>query len=276
MSSFRLKSAHTVDDADRVSTSPKDLIRRYHFNYPKIDTVESPKLSSLFFWNSLASSNTLVFSELICRIHHPKYKPVEQNIVELLNKVLPELRFALSLIDLLKNVPKDITLALAGLDRVPEEYTYLILPEIGQYRYFPVDARPPAPKHGPTDDKLRDAPYFSRCACIPAQARRVATTVKPAPKHLCSDSSGDESGDLPAPAELTRRAWRPHSSKFLEFSGVLDVHPPTPMHGAPTHRAKTTAKPAPKRLRSSSSDNKSGDLSAPAEPAKHRRSKRLS
>ncbi|KAJ7763277.1 hypothetical protein B0H14DRAFT_2633773 [Mycena olivaceomarginata] len=124
----------------------------------------------------------------------------------------------------------------------------------------------------------------------PAQARRIATTAKPAPKRLCSDSSDDESGDLPAPAELTKRAWHPHSSKHLsqlpsslfnshavlKFSGVLDMHPPAPKHGAPARRAKTTVKPAPKRLHSSSSDNKSGDLFAPAEPAKRHRSKCLS
>jgi hypothetical protein len=114
----------------------------------------------------------------------------------------------LSRVDATQELPKDVTVALAGLDHVmatlaqpPDEYTYLRFPELGAVSthisfpffrhthspYFAADARPPVSQKQATDDELRNAPHLYRQLPNPIKKGKAPAKASKKRTHNSTD-----------------------------------------------------------------------------------------
>ncbi|KAJ7687807.1 hypothetical protein B0H14DRAFT_3533783 [Mycena olivaceomarginata] len=176
---------NSTDDEASDTQPTKRIVPRYHFDYPALPTNDVPIFSTKAFWECFHSSEARAFAKLIC---------------PLLEQALPELRLALSRVDATQELPKDVTVALAGLDRVivtldqpPDEYTYLRFPDLGTVSTLPLFRCGRSSSHVPekaTDDELRNAPHLYRQ--LPNPIKKGKTPVK-ASKKRTHNSTDEES-----------------------------------------------------------------------------------
>ncbi|KAJ7792180.1 hypothetical protein B0H14DRAFT_2624167 [Mycena olivaceomarginata] len=235
---------NSTDDEASDTQPTKRIVPRYHFDYPALSTNDVPIFSTKAFWECFHSSEARAFAKLICRIRNPRYKSGSaQEHQALLEQALPELRLALSRVDATQELPKDVTVALAGLDRVivtldqpPDEYTYLRFPDLGTSPYFAADARPPTSQKQATDDELRNAPHLYRQ--LPNPIKKGKTPVKASKKrtHNSTDEesvralSADETAATTS-AKKSSGKVAPPAQKKVKLDPVAGTSKATPAKG---------------------------------------------
>ncbi|KAJ7690596.1 hypothetical protein B0H14DRAFT_2652309, partial [Mycena olivaceomarginata] len=204
---------NSTDDEASDTQPTKRIVPRYHFDYPALSTNDVPIFSTKAFWECFHSSEARAFAKLICRIRNPRYKSGSaQEHQALLEQALPELLYPR--VDATQELPKDVTVALAGLDRVivtldqpPDEYTYLRFPDLGTSPYFAADARPPTSQKQATDDELRNAPHLYRQlpnpikkGKTPVKASKNGPIIRPT-RSRATTSAKKSSGKVAPPAQ---------------------------------------------------------------------------
>ncbi|KAJ7751473.1 hypothetical protein B0H14DRAFT_2636057, partial [Mycena olivaceomarginata] len=235
---------NSTDDEASDTQPTKRIVPRYHFDYPALSTNDVLIFSTKAFWECFHSSEARAFAKLICRIRNPRYKSGSaQEHQALLEQALPELRLALSRVDATQELPKDVTVALAGLDRVivtldqpPDEYTYLRFPDLGTSPYFAADARPPTSQKQATDDELRNAPHLYRQ--LPNPIKKGKTPVKASKKrtHNSTDEesvralSADETAATTS-AKKSSGKVAPPAQKKVKLDPVAGTSKATPAKG---------------------------------------------
>ncbi|KAJ7767059.1 hypothetical protein B0H14DRAFT_3509882 [Mycena olivaceomarginata] len=222
----------------------KRIVPRYHFDYPALSTNDVLIFSTKVFWEcfiparpALLRSSSAVFA---IRGTSPA---AHRNTRPLLEQALPELRLALSRVDATQELPKDVTVALAGLDRVivtldqpPDEYTYLCFPDLGTSPYFAADTRPPTSQKQATDDELRNAPHLYRQ--LPNPIKKGKTPVKASKKrtHNSTDEesvralSADETAATTS-AKKSSGKVAPPAQKKVKLDPVAGTSKATPAKG---------------------------------------------
>ncbi|KAJ7720879.1 hypothetical protein B0H14DRAFT_3520781 [Mycena olivaceomarginata] len=200
---------NSTDDEAGDTQSTKRIVPCYHFDYPSLTADDVPVFSTKAFWDCFHSSEARTFAKLICRICHPRYKSgSDQEHQSLLEQALPEFRLALSRVDATQELPKDVTLALAGLNCIliavtdsPSEYSHLTLPDLDAGPYFSPAACPPTSQKQATDAEIRNAPHFYRQ--LPTPVKKGKAPVKPSNKraHNSTDEEEKSSGKAAPPAQ---------------------------------------------------------------------------
>ncbi|KAJ7836481.1 hypothetical protein B0H14DRAFT_3460699 [Mycena olivaceomarginata] len=206
----------TDDEANNTAPS-KCFTSRYHFEYPNLVSTNVPSFRTKTFWDAFHTSDGRAFLKLLCCIRHPRYESSRQDYQELLVRALPELCFALSQLNASKELPKDVTLALTGLNRVmatmndvPYEFTYLTFPQIGATPFFSVDAQPPTSKKPPTDAELPPTKSSSK---------RIRNSSDEEEVRVLSDS---EIPSTSSAKKVLGKAAQPASKKVKLESGAGD------------------------------------------------------
>ncbi|KAJ7331513.1 hypothetical protein DFH08DRAFT_814823 [Mycena albidolilacea] len=233
----------TDDDASDPQPS-KRFEPRYDFQYPSLTPDNVPIFSTKVFWDCFNSSVARAFAKLICRIHHLRYTSgSDQEHQSLLEQALPEFHLALSHVDATKELPKDVTLALAGLNRVlitltdfPDEYSHLVLPDLDAGPYFAATARPPTSQKQPTDAELRNAPHFYHQLSNPVKKGKAPVKASKKQAHNSTDEeevralSNDE---IPAttPAKKSSSKVVPPAQKKAKLDPVASTSKPIPVKG---------------------------------------------
>ncbi|KAJ7824614.1 hypothetical protein B0H14DRAFT_3469218 [Mycena olivaceomarginata] len=144
-------------------------------------------------------------------------------------------RWALSRVDATKELPKDVTLALAGLNCIlttltdfPDEYSHLTLPDL--------DAKQA------TDTELRNAPHFYRQLATPL--KKGKTPIKASKKRVHNSTDEEEvralSADEIAATTLAKKSSgkvAPPTPKKAKLDPVASTSKATPAKGPATvHR----------------------------------------
>jgi hypothetical protein len=150
----------------------------------------------------------------------------------------------LSRIDATQELPKDVTLALAGLNCLliavtdsPSEYSHLTLPDLDavhtqlllsssvlipaiQGPYFSPAARPPTSQKQATDAEIRNAPHFYRQ--LPTPVKKGKAPVKASKKRTHNSTDEEEVRALSADETsyaLVVQAHHSLSNRFSPFQG---------------------------------------------------------
>ncbi|KAJ7812821.1 hypothetical protein B0H14DRAFT_3478586 [Mycena olivaceomarginata] len=235
---------NSTDDEASDTQPTKRIVPRYHFDYPALSTNDVLIFSTKAFWECFHSSEARAFAKLICRIRHLRYKPGSaQEQQALLEQALPELCLALSRVDATKELPKDITVALAGLDRImvtlaqpPDEYTYLRFPELGASPYFAETTCPPTSQTQATDDELCNTPHLYRQ--LPSPIKKGKAPAKASKKRTQNSTDKESVRALSAdaipstsPAKKSSGKVAPPVQKKVKLDPVASTSKAAPTKG---------------------------------------------
>ncbi|KAJ7801237.1 hypothetical protein B0H14DRAFT_3489834 [Mycena olivaceomarginata] len=207
---------NSTDDNASDSQPMKYIVSHYNFNYPSLTADDVPVISTKAFWDCFHSSAARTFAKL---------------------------RLALSRVDATKELPKDVTLALASLNCVlititdfPSEYSHLTLPDLDAAPYFAATARPPTSQKQPSDAELRNAPHFYRQ--LPSPIKKGKAPVKASKKRAHNLTDEEEVRALSSdeilattPAKKSSGKVAPPVQKKAKLDPVASTSKPTPTKG---------------------------------------------